>query len=443
MLLKFDPKGNSKQFEVCALWMDKVHTDIVYGGSKGSGKSFLGVSLIFGDAFTYPNTHYFIARDTLKNLKVNTIPSIYEVFGIWGITQDYYKFNSMDSYFQLYNGSRVYLIECSYRPTDPLYARFGGMQITRGWIEEAGEVCRDAKNNLAASIGRWQNDKYGLTPKLLQTCNPSNNYLFTDYYKPFVNGDLPEWAAFVQALPTDNKMLPKDYLPNLQKVLTNNQKQRLLYGRWEFDDNPDLLVSYDAVCDVFTNTPTALGGKRISADIALKGRDRFVVAKWDGTRATIANDTNYIDARGVESFISNLAAREGVGRSQIVADSDGLGGFLGSYLDGIVEFHNGAKAYDTKFTNIKSQCAYKLAELINTRTLKIDCSEEQREHIKEELMVLIAKPLENKLGLISKDDMKSLIGHSPDYLDALIYGCYHLIAPARKGMHNNLIVKNF
>lgn len=37
--------------------------------------------------------------------------------------------------------------------------------MTRGWIEEAGEVSEDAKKNLWISIGRWKNEIYGLKKK--------------------------------------------------------------------------------------------------------------------------------------------------------------------------------------------------------------------------------------------------------------------------------------
>ena len=84
----------------------------------------------------------------------------------------------------------VYLIEAKYMPSDPLYYRFGSMQMTRGWIEEAGEFDVAAKNNLAASIGRWKNDIYKIAGKLLQTCNPSKNYLYRDYYKKSKEGKL-------------------------------------------------------------------------------------------------------------------------------------------------------------------------------------------------------------------------------------------------------------
>lgn len=441
MYVFFNPYGNEKQYEVCRLWNDKTTTDIVYGGSKGSGKSFLGCSLILADALSYDGTFYFIARKNLTDLRKFTIPSIMEVLTLWNVDRTYYKLNGQDNYFQFFNGSRVYLIEASYRPSDPMYMRFGSMQMTRGWIEEAGEFDPRAKSNLQATIGRYKNDDYNLTPKLLQTCNPSKNYLYTDYYKPFVDGVLPSYMAFVQALPTDNKRLPSEYLDNLQKALTPNEKQRLLYGKWEFDDNPNLLVSYDAVCDCFTNSVPPATDKPpcLSADLAMKGRDRFVAVLWQGNQATIKTDTTYSTAKDIEQTLQRIATDYGVGRSRIVADSDGLGAYLADYLQGIKAFHGGASAVNkAEFANIKSECAFKLAEKINARQLRIICNnDDQIQRIKDELMLLIAESITSdtsKRKLISKDEMKRMVGHSPDYLDALLMGMYFDIQPESKGV---------
>ncbi|MFV0392412.1 MAG: phage terminase large subunit [Paludibacteraceae bacterium] len=438
MILEFNTNGNEKQKEVARLWINDEVTDILYGGSKGSGKSYLGANLIFSDAFTYPETFYFIARKQLIDLRKYTIPTIYEVFGNWGITEKYFTYKGNDNYFLLHNGSRVYLLDARYMPTDPLYQRFGSMQMTRGWIEEAGEFSLEAKTNLQASIGRWKNDIYKLKPKLLQTCNPAKNYLFSDYYKKDKEGTLESWKRFVQALPTDNKKLPEGYLQNLERILSHNQKQRLLFGNWEFDDDPDLLVDYDAVCDCFFNDhvkPT--GRKAISADLAMKGRDRFVAGSWDGMICKVAIDKVYSPAKVIEQDLKKLMETDGVGRSQTVADSDGLGAYLESYINGIKEFHGGATAIDKDtYANLKSECAYKLAEKIINRELKIICTKEQEEIIKEELMILKAENVDTDLKkrIISKDKMKAILGHSPDYLDMLIMGMYFEVKPQSKGI---------
>jgi len=436
MTLVFDTCGNDKQKEVCRYWNDPTVSDIVYGGAKLTGKSYLGCSLIFGTAFTYPNTFWFIARKNLNDLRKFTIPSIYEVFDHWIITDKYYQYNGQDNYFQLYNKSRVYLLDAKYLPSDPLYYRFGSMQMTGGWIEEAGEITLAAKNNLQASIGRWNNKMYNLAPKLLQTCNPSKNYLYGDYYKKNKENTLEPHKRFIQALPSDNKCASPEYLLNLEHSLSANEKERLLFGNWEYDDDPNVLIDYDAICDLFTNEYVQpIGQNRISADLAMKGRDRFIAGGWKGLVVNIDIDMPYSPADIIERKLKELIIRRRVSRSHVVADSDGLGAYLESYIKGIVEFHNGSTAFDEQYANLKAECAYKLAEVVNNRQMRIICSKEQEEKIKEELGVLKAVDVDNdtaKKNIISKDLMKQLLGFSPDYLDMLLMGMYHYVAPKPK-----------
>lgn len=434
MKLTFSCNGNDKQKQCWQAWKDTKHTEILYGGAKGGGKSYLGISIIMTSALMYPDTRYFIARHTLNDLRKYTYPDAIAILEDLGVPHSYYKYNASDGIFNFHNGSRVYFISCSYVPSDPTFARFGSLQFTQGFIEEAGEVCQDAKNNLSATLGRCNNTKYNLPIKLLMTCNPSNNFLYTDYYKPFREGTLEDWKIFIQALPTDNKTLPQEYIKNLERTLTHNQRQRLLYGYWEFDDNPDLLVTYDAVCDVFTNGRSNGGERVISADMALQGRDRCVVTYWEGDTAIIKRATVGNDAKEVADYIERLARENNVGRSRVVVDSDGLGSYLSSYIKGVFEFHNGAKAYDSKFANLKTQCAYRLASMINERRLRVECTEEQREEIKRELMLLVGDSTESKLGIISKEEMKQVLGHSPDYLDSLLMGMATRVKEPPKGM---------
>ena len=60
---------NKRQIEAISYWIDKETEEILYGGAKGGGKSYLGASVIFGDALIYPETHYFIARKELNDLR--------------------------------------------------------------------------------------------------------------------------------------------------------------------------------------------------------------------------------------------------------------------------------------------------------------------------------------------------------------------------------------
>lgn len=436
MILKFDTRGNEKQKQCARFWVDDVTTDIVYGGAKGGAKSFTGCSLIFGDAFLYAGTHYFIARKKLNDLRKFTLPSIYEVFEGWGIKQAHYRFNGQDNFFELYNGSKVFLLEASYMPSDPLYMRFGSMQMTRGMIEEAGEFEEAAKNNLAASIGRWKNDVYNLPPKLLQTCNPSKNYLYREYYHKWKDGTLEPWKQFILALPTDNKCLPKGYLENLKRSLTPNERERLLHGNWEIDTDGTTLIQYEKIIDIFTNTHVPEGRKCITADMARLGGDKIPIIEWNGFRGHIRFYSKQ-DLATTASLLEAARMRLGCGKSDVLVDEDGLGGGVVDFY-GCKGFVNNSRAMADinspsrdlqgniiaeNFDNLKSQCYYKLAERITANGYYMTYDDDRvRDWIVQELEQVKQKKLDSdmKKGVVPKSVVKELLGRSPDFADTMM-----------------------
>lgn len=438
MKLTFDTNGNEKQKEMARAWIDPTVSDIVYGGSKGSGKSFGGVNLIFGDAFTYPETHFFIARKKLNDIRKFTIPTIHEVFQYWGLSEKYYNFNGTDNYFTLYNKSKVFLLEAKYLPSDPNYMRFGSMQMTRGMIEEAGEFERDAKENLEASIGRWKNDKYNLPGKLLQTCNPSKNYLYKDYYLPHKKGELEPWKRFIQALPDDNKMLDSGYLANLNRILSKNAKERLLKGNWEYDDDPSVMCDYENILAIFKNDHIEYDkpkNKYITADIARMGADKAVIAVWYDYVVVEFVTFDKSKTTDIQNAINTLRTKHTIPRHHCVADEDGVGGGVVDNC-GIRGFVNNSKPYNGEnYQNLQTQCAYKLAEYVNENKLYIcaDVSNKHKEEIIEEFEQLKTydEDKDGKLKILPKEKIKELIGRSPDWRDTLLMRFYF-----REGLGN-------
>lgn len=435
MKITFDTRNNEKQKACARAWIDPNITDIVYGGAKGGAKSWTGASLIFGDALIYPETMYFIARKKLNDLRKFTVPTINQVFQGWGVDDRYYKYNGQDSVYNLYNGSKVFLLDAAPQPSDPLYMRFGSMTMTRGWIEEAGEFEEAAKNNLVASIGRWKNDVYNLPPKVLQTCNPAKNYLYREYYRPHKDGKLDHWKAFIQAFPQDNKMLPAGYVENLMRTLSKNEIERLIRGNWEFDDDPSVMMDYEKICDIFTNTHVEHGEKRITVDAARFGGDRIVIIEWDGWRGKV----RVFQKQGLDvtaQKIEESRLRLKCGHSDILVDEDGVGG-------GIVDFYkckgfvnnssplpspdapygDDGKQPKENFDNLKSQCYYRYAKRVNDNGVYLDCDDtEIRALIIEEHEVIKQRNMDSDLkrGVIPKDEMKELLGRSPDFADTMM-----------------------
>ena len=122
--------------------------------------------------------------------------------------------------------------------------------------------------------------------------------------------------------------------------------------------------------------------------------------------------------------------------SLCIVDADGIGSFLESYLNGIKEFHANARPTDPRYANLKAECAFKLADLINRRAIKIICTAEQRERITDELGALKQAYIDKdtvKFDIIKKETMKVILGHSPDYLDMLIMSMFFRLSKATTG----------
>ena len=458
MELTFKTK-NPKQLLASEYWIDDVTEEILYGGGKGGGKSFLGASLIFADALIYPETHYFIARQELTDLRKFTIPTIHEVFKNWGLDiSEYASFNGQDNVYTLYNGSKVYLLPCKEIPSDPMYERFGSMQMTRGWIEEGGEVAEQAKANLWLSIGRWKNGEYNLKKKLLITANPKKGWMKRDFVDPFMKGFMAPTRKFVQALASENPYLPQDYVKSLSEIKDIVTRQRLSEGVWDYDEDKDSLISFDALTDTFTNTITKDGNRYLVVDVARLGQDTTVMAFWDGLELYKVEQYHKQDTMTTAQKIKDFATSERIPYSHIIIDADGIGGGVIDQLFGVKSFVANSTPLPTasqirerfnkivtdftpktNFGNLKTQCAFKLAELINEHKIAFKVPE-HRDIIIEELTALLRQKdidKDGKLKLVPKEEAKLTLGRSPDIGDTLIYRAWFELQKEAEGNQGN------
>ena len=203
----------------------------------------------------------------------------------------------------------------------------------------------------------------------------------------------------------------------------------------EEQESDDMLCSFDAISDLWTNTHVMGGTMYITADIALQGSDKLVIIVWSGHKIVNLQTVAKCEANEVEVLLKTIAEKWKVGRSNIVYDADGLGTFLRGYLKGAKPFNNGGrpikqKGRDVNYKNLKSQCGFKLATTINDRSIFIDCEVDKGLVIKElECLQSYALDNEGKIQVMPKAKIKEVIGHSPDILDALVMRMYFDIKP--------------
>ena len=412
-----------KQIECFKYLEDATTTEVLFGGGAGGSKTFTGCLWQIIRRLQYPGTRSVIGRSKLKNLKATTLNTFFEVaVDYCGLTPDVdFRYNASDSTITFYNKSVIYLKDLFLYPSDPLFTSLGGLEITDAFVDEAAEVSEKAVNVLNSRI-RYKLDEYNLIPKTLLTCNPSKGWLYSKYYKPSQSNDLLIYQKFVKSLVTDNKAISKHYLSQLEK-LDKISKERLLFGNWEYIDDDALLFEYNSLQDMFTNSYVAQGTKYITCDVARLGADKSVIILWSGLRAEkiISIDKNTIPE--IISKIDSLRNEHNIPNSKLIIDQDGVGGGVVDAFSGCIGFMNGGKALKGEnYMNLKTQCYFKLAELINDGKVFVK-DKKYKDIMISELEVVKRDKVDKdsqKLAIEGKDIQKQKLGRSPDYADALM-----------------------
>lgn len=418
-------KPSKKQFQAWEYLMDNETLFVGYGGSAFSGKTYMLCYWLSSMCIAYPDTAWGLGRRELVNLKKTTLVTLFKVLAESGIENDkHYKYNQQENKITFFNGSVIYLIDTAYKPSDPLYTRFGGLELTGCAIDESAETDYTAIKILFTRLGRRNNNKYGLKKKLLETFNPAKNHVYSRYYKPHKEGkELPQ-HHFIPALPKDNPAPEvEDYIKDILATSDTVTIERLIKGNFEYDDDDRALMSYDAIINVFTNDFVEHGKKYISADIARYGKDTSIVVIWDGLRADKIKQYSQKSTLEMANIIKDLAREHKVPNTNIIVDEGGLGSGTVDNIPNCYGFVSNARALEGEnYVNLKSQCYFKLADRINKSELYINLDGKLKDDLIQELEQVKQTEVDSdkKKAIISKDEVKEAIGRSPDISDAIM-----------------------
>lgn len=430
--------ATTKQQMALDVLNDSTTTELLFGGAAGGAKSFLGCGWLVINCYRYPGSRWLLGRAVLKQLKQSTLLTLFDVLRRWHLRKDRdYFYNAQEGVIKFMpGGSEIYLKDLAWYPSDPDYDSLGSTEYTGAFIDEAAQIREKAKNTVVSRL-RYRLDEFNLKPKLLMTCNPTKNFLYGEFYKASKMGTLPPNKKFIMSRVEDNPFLPKAYIETL-RTLDKTSQQRLLYGNWEYDDDPSVLVDFDAITDLFTNIvegqvpgKTVTGvqlpdtrNRYIVCDVARFGEDRTVITVWKGWECVGVFVYRKASTKTVANLIRQYQTKYNVPSSRVIVDEDGIGGGVKDQLYGINGFIANTRPFKGQnYTNLKSQCAYAFAARANARGIAIRVDNPDiRQSFIEEIEQLKAKDIDKdgKQAINSKDDMKQALGRSPDFLDCCI-----------------------
>lgn len=436
MKLTFQTYGNEKQKEAFRYLLGHPQiTEIGYWGAAWWWKSYTGVSWVWMQCNRYPWVRYFFGRQELKRLKQTTLATYFKFLADYNIPESQKGiYNAQDSVIKFSNWSEILLLDLAYLPSDPLYTRFGSLELTGWYIDESAEIDEQCITIIMTRIGRQKNDEYNIPPKLLEGFNPDKWHVYRRYYKPWKEWTLPEYRIFIRALATDNKRLPKSYIEQLQKA-NEVTKQRLLLWNFDYDDTPWRLFDYNAILNMWDN-PAINWEKYISWDIARKGKDQTVIGIWNWLELYKLIKEQKSDLRELSDTIRQIAQKESVMMSNTIIDENWV-------WWGIIDnlrcqgFINNARPRQPKKANIstvrnfdmlKTQCYFKLADYVNTGKIRISVEDTDfKSKLIEELDIIVEIWLDQdgKTRIIKKEDIIAKLWRSPDYSDMVMMRMFY------------------
>ncbi len=400
---------------------------VVYGGAAGGGKSWLGCQWILFNCIYYPRSRWFIGRAELKKLRFTSLKTFFKVADSFGYVSgvDYHYNSTLNTIHFPDTQAEIILMDLAFKPSDPEYSSFGSLEFTGGFIDEAGEIDFNAFDTLKSRIGRQENKEQNIPPRILMTCNPIKNWLYQHFYQPYKKGKLMPDSVFIPSLPSDNPHLSKTYREQLNSISNPIKKARLMLGDWEYDDSSNELFNYQSLLNLFTNAFVLNGKSYISIDAARMGSDKAVLIRWSGFRVLEIFEFETCMLTEIVAKVNDWSLQYAIPRSQIICDEDGVGGGVVDMLQ-CIGFQNNKKlekirGKEENYANLKAQCYYRFARRVNNNEVFIVPKMYQEEIIKQLDFTRRRHPDgDGKLNIISKEEIKRQLGHSPDYADALI-----------------------
>jgi hypothetical protein len=423
-----------KQSKAWEYLMDKTTSTVLYGGSAGGGKSMLAAVWLTTMCLTYDGIRTLLGRTVLSTLKQTSLNTLLEVFKMMGLkTEKHYNYNAHSNIITFFNKSEIILKDLESKPSDPNFDSLAGLEITCAVLEEASQISSTAYNIVRSRL-RFKLNEYGLIGKILMTANPGQNWLKKEFYIKSLNGTLPDDLKFVPALPLDNPFLPQSYLEMLA-TLPHQQRRRLLDGDWDYLDDDDALFNFDLISNSqFLMSPNSTNRKYMSVDVSRFGADRSVIMIWIGSVVVECIVYKKLDTEQLISNIKELMDKHGIDKNSVVIDSDGVGGGVADAIKGVNFVNNSTPLFKQNFANLKTQCYYKLSDMIKEGKISINILDPIIfDQLTQELLAVKLKDMDkdNKVSIQSKDEMKKILGVSPDLSDCLMMKMYFELKSAK------------
>lgn len=323
------------------------------------------------------------------------------------------------------------------------------------WIDDEGYPIpeRDGVLRYCFMNGDTVDEIYwGDTPEeVYEQCKEIIDPLWSDAYEELGYNKISMFiksVTYIRAKVEQNKELlssSPEYISNLAGQ-SEEQRARDLGGNWKYKQAGDDMIKIDDL-EAFFNNPYQIQTevRHASCDIAFTGGDNLVMWLMVGSHIKDLYVCRY-DSRVAIATVKEKLIEWGVEEKNFTYDLNGLGQSFKGFFPDAIPFNNMAapiamniedeKGIKYLYHDLKSQCAYMFYKDIKDLTLSIEkdllnikySGNGFKDTMLRDILMKERKCIRRKensqdkgFWLLSKEIAKKYVGHSPDFIESLIY----------------------
>jgi hypothetical protein len=412
---------SQKQNELNQAVRSGKYNEIMLAGGAGSAKTIGILNIIDELCSLVSGVRVGVFRLSDRNIEENTLPSYRKLLGFKEKT-----IPIIDKIARYPNGSEI-LFRWADITKDRDCDNIKGGEYTWIFFNEANQISQKYISIGKTRVGRWNkfvnsDGEFRIKPIVFMDCNPSDNWVKTDYYDKYVAGTLADNVYFQLSLPDDNPFLEPEYWEMLNS-LPEAEYNRFVKGLWEYSDDPNQLIPYEWIKRNLIEEDSKRPDEYMSADIAREGDDKTVFAYGTKSRCSkLEVFEKYNTMQSGEVFVNRLKEKK-ILENKSTIDVVGVGGGVVDYVrkEGyrVRAFNSGESPNGNVgmllFKNRRAEVYWKLREAFERDEYAIPNDEEL---IKE--LTNLRYFVDNKtIQIESKSEIKKRLGKSPDKADAV------------------------
>jgi phage terminase large subunit len=202
-------------------FMRSTASEVLYSGAFRAGKSRIGCEKAYALARRYPGIPIGIFRKTAASLAASTERTLlHDVIP----RSEIVKSNRTERWYELANGSRIWLFGLDPDPITGLPSKVGSVELGWAFVDEAAEC---AKSDWVMVKGRlsWPGIGYHQIAAATNPASPKH-WLKVRFTPPTAD------RVYLHASTFDNPALPSDYLADARSGVDDYFKRRYVLGEW-------------------------------------------------------------------------------------------------------------------------------------------------------------------------------------------------------------------